>query len=211
MDITSTKVIMYGLRDKATGELIRIVAEPNESYTARDEFKYKLDVLGRDTAELPVFEVDSAEKAAYAMTVETPWYSSTREKPTWAWRRKPDLEVVEITHETTITTVEIEMPVVFEKIHLQERKPRIVLRRYLDFPSENQDTVFKMFVVALPAGETLETLQQKCRNKKVAVGKDSVYVEHAIGVFDLPEEYASYVPNGQSGIGLVTLEHSMHP
>ena len=200
-DLVSTT--MYSLRNKSTGFLAEIYAEENESHSCSGEYRYKLQP-GDKTSTLPPFQVDTADKAALVLVLNTPWYNSNAEQPQWGSFRPADYEVVQVVRTVETTPVVVESPVIFGHPVQQYAKPRNIAERYLGYKLANdfKNDVFQMLVVALPDGETLESLREKCRDRLVLIGKDSQSPERALGAFELPEEYVDLVKGPGVGIFL---------
>lgn len=197
----------YGLRHKKTGILAQISSEENTSHSCGGN-RYTLHP-GCKNVYFPQFEVDSAEAAALIMVLNTPWYNSTAEKPSWGSVKPDDYDIVQIVRTEEMTPISIEKPVVFGRAVEQYRKPRNIAERYLGFKVEGDfiNGTFDMHVLALPDGETLDSLGPRCRNRLVLIGPDSQQPEFCLGAFELPEEYADLV-KGKPGIGIFT--HSRH-
>lgn len=185
---------MYSLRNKSTGFLAELYAEGNDNHSCSGEFGYKLHP-GDKTSTFPPFQVNTADKAALVLVLNTPWYNSNAEQPQWGSIRPEDYEVVQVVRTVETTPVAIESPVVFSQPVQQYAKPRNIAERYLGYKlaSDFKNDVFQMLVVALPEGETVESLRTKCLDRLVLIGKDSQYPERALGAFELPEDYVDLV------------------
>jgi hypothetical protein len=200
-DVTMTTV--YSLRNKSTGFLAELYAEENEGNSCSGEYRYKLQP-GEKRATFPPFQVDTADKAALVMVLNTPWYNSNAEQPQWGSFRPEDYEVVQVVRTVEITPVAIEKPVIFGQPVQQYAKPRMLAERYLGYKlaDDFKSDVFQMLVLALHEDETLESLQSKCRDRLVLIGKDSQIPERALGAFALPEDYVDLVKGPGVGIFL---------
>lgn len=193
----------YGLRHKLTGLLAQISSEENQSHSC-GESRYTLHEGTKDEY-FAEFEVDSPETAVFVLVLNTPWYNSTDQKPSWGSFKPADYEVVEIVRTVETTPVAIEGPVVFPRAIEQYQKPQNIAERYLGYKIEGEfmSGAFCMQVLAIPEGETLVTLKSKCRNRMVLIGADNHFPEFCLGAFELPEEYADLV-KGKPGVGLFT-------
>jgi len=210
MSTTSTTTQGFGLRHKTTGQLAHIYQEDTDGSGYSNEYQYRL--LDADSGyRCKVFEVDSANKAALALVINTAWYNSTEEKPNWGGLDRAEYEVVEIVRVSTVSikTTDVPVPVTFIKVVEQRRTMQKLAERYLghSIPDEHAEHDLKFSVAPLPAGETVASIKEKCTNRPVLIGVGSEYPELCLGAFELPEEYAALFENGD-GVGLILTHFS---
>lgn len=210
MSTTSTTTTGYGLRHKTTGQLAHIYEEDTDGNGYSNEYQYRL--VDSDTGyRCRVFEVDTANKAALVLVINTAWYNSTQEKPGWGGLDLTEYEVVEIVRVSSVSieACNVPVPVTFTKVVEQRRTMRSLAERYLghSIPDEYAGGDLKFTVAPLPAGETVASLKEKCTNRPVIVGAGNEYPEFCVGAFQLPEEYAALFEKGD-GVGVILTRYA---
>jgi hypothetical protein len=208
MDTTVTTG--YGLRHKTTGQLAHIYEEDTDGNGYSNEYQYRL--VDSDTGHrCRVFEVDSANKAALVLVINTAWYNTTEEKPSWGGLDLAEYDVIKIVRMSSVSleVCNVPVPVTFTKVVEQRRTMRSLAERYLghSIPDEYASGDLKFTVAPLPAGETVASLQEKCTNRPVIVGVGNEWPEFCVGAFDLPEEYAALFEKGD-GVGVILTHYA---
>lgn len=205
MSTVTVKSTGYGLRHKTTGHMACLVEEETDGNGYSNEYQYRL-VEGSADASFRQFETETADAAALARIINTPWFNSTKLRPAWGALEMADYEVAEVVRvsSVTITLCDIPTPVTFGKSVEERKTMRKLAERYLGYslPDEYDRKSLSFIVVAAPEGETLETLKMKCTNRPVLLGKGTDYPELCLGVFELAEEYQALFSN-QDGVGLI--------
>jgi hypothetical protein len=206
MQQDKTVNVAYGLREIA-GErrLVRVESQYNgRNATCCGENRYELTFFDG----YPLYRVDSPRKALRALSVNQQWYNSDEEHPSWGMVDPMKLEVVRITEVVELESIPMQRPVVFQDTINTYSKPRFLCARYLNRELPDIQTVWHMRLVHIPEGETLETLQQKCSNYPVFIGKGASFQEYGWGVTPVPEEYLE-LTKGRPAVMLFT--SSNHP
>lgn len=151
----------------------------------------------------PLFEVDTAERAAYVLAVNTPWYNSSTKRPRWGSLSTDDLEVVCLTQTVVVESVAISPPVQFASALESYVKTWRLASRYLGRELPDQDLGgWTLRLVPLPDGESADSLREKCTDRFVLYGEMQT-VEFCWGLCTLPEEYEDLF-TATPGVGIVT-------
>lgn len=205
MGTTSTTTAGFGLRNKLTGQLAHIYEEDTDGAGYSNENQYRL--LDSDSGyRCRVFEVQSANKAALVLVINTAWYNSTEEKPNWGGLDMTEYEVVEIVRVSSVSVepVDVPIPVTFTKVVEQRRTMRKLAERYLGhaITEDLGNGEIKFTVVPLPEGETVASIKEKCTNRPILIGAGNEYPELCLGAFELPDEYAALFEKGD-GVGIL--------
>jgi hypothetical protein len=204
-NMNTTVTTGYGLRHKTTGRLAHIYEEDTEGGGYSNENQYRL--LESDTGyRCKVFEVDSVNKAALVLVINTAWYNSTEEKPGWGGLALAEYEVIKIVRMSSVSleVCDVPVPVTFTKVVEQRRTMLKLAERYLGHAITedigNRD--IKFTVAPLPEGESVASIKEKCTNRPVLIGAGNEYPELCLGAFELPEEYAALFEHGD-GVGII--------
>jgi hypothetical protein len=210
MSTTSTTTTGFGLRHKTTGLLAHIYQEDTDNNGYSNEYQYRL--LESDSGyRCKVFEVDSANKAALVLVINTAWYNSTEEKPSWGGLDLTEYEVVEIVRVSSVSveSCAVPVPVTFTKVVEQRRTMLKLAERYLGhaITEDIGNRELKFTVAPLPEGETVASIKEKCTNRPVLIGAGNEYPELCLGAFELPEEYATLFEKGD-GVGIILTHFS---
>jgi hypothetical protein len=193
----------YGLRHKKTGLLARLAEQEDQT---SEGLSYRL--MAGDVGDVyPEFEVDTPDKAALALVINTPWYNSTPAKPGWDKKlNMAEYEVAQIVRVSSVevTACDVPVPVRFGRDVEHRRTMRRLAERYLGhaIADEHADAELTFIVVRAPEGETVDSLKTKCTNRPVLMGEENDYPELCLGVFTLPLEYADLFKDGR-GVGLI--------
>jgi hypothetical protein len=206
--VTSTG---YSLRNKFTGKLVGIIEEETDGNGYSNEYKYRLYDGDMREGSFMDFQVDSPEKAALVLVINTPWYNSTKIRPSWDGLDMKQYEVVEVKRVSSveITPCNVPTPVEFGK-PVDERKTLLKLaERYLGYsiPEQFREKGLSFVIVAAPEGETLASLKEKCTNMPVLLASSMGYPEMCLGVFELPEDYSDMFQK-ELGVGLILTHFS---
>jgi hypothetical protein len=203
--VTSTG---YGLRHKSTGQMVCVLEEETDGHGFSNEYQYRLVEGGGGS--FTEFQTDTPDKAALVLVVDTPWYNSTKFRPSWGGVDVAEYEVVEVTRVSTvdIKPCDVPIPVTFAR-PLEERKTmRKLAERYLGYSISDEfgEKPLAFLVVLAPEGETVASLKARCTNQPVLMANSSDYPELCLGVFDLPEEYQALATEGL-GVGLILTQY----
>lgn len=191
----------YCLRSKLTGELARL-----------NDFEYIYEagqgachlVAGAPDSPFPPFSVDTAEKAAYALVVNTPVYNSNPERPSWDQLSWDDYEVVKVVTQVDTSPANVAAPFVFANPIDSWISSTDEARQFVDIPADLGRDTIRVLMVNVPKGETLATLQAKCKGQQIVVLGGYALHLHAFGVFELPPDLAERAPN--SAVGIIAME-----
>lgn len=191
--------VAYGLRE-IDGErrLVRVESQDtNSGY--RNDARYKFTF----NPDCPLYKSDEPRQVLGAITVKTEWYNSTEREPCWGAINPRRLEVVRITEVLELESIPMRRPVVFPDEIITYSKPRFLCARYLGRDLPDIDTYWQMRLVLIPAGETLESLQEKCTEYPVYVGEGTSLSYYGWGVMPLLEEYVE-LAQGKPAVLLFT-------
>jgi len=198
---TLTTKTVYCLRHKTTLELARTNHHDDiDPSFGTDNVCFI--VAGSRNCGLPRFEVDTPEKAAYVLAVNTPGFNSTPERPTWMSNSMASYEVVKLVTTVEITPEAVELPVKFRHPIDNWCEPVEALPASVELPANHGLEYVRIYAVGLEDGETLESIRSKCQNKKVILGEQFVYYGHAYDVIELPTPNVRY--EGKPAVGIVT-------
>lgn len=205
MSIVTVTSKGYGLRHKVTGQMACLIEEETDGAGYSNEYQYRL-VEGGGNFSFPEFETDTPEKAALVLVIDTPWFNSTKLRPSWGGLVLAEYEVVEVTRVSTVETkpCNVPIPVTFGRAVEERKTMRSLAERYLGhcIPDEFAEKSLSFIVVPAPEGETVASLKAKCTNQPVLLSTSGDYPELCLGVFELAEEYAVLFPKGL-GVGLI--------
>lgn len=206
MSLVTVKSTGYGLRHKGTGKMARLIEEETDGNGYSNEYKYRLYDGEERGSCFHDFEVEKPEQAALALVIDTPWYNSTKIRPSWDGLDMSEYEVVEVTRISSVETkpCDVPIPVTFARAVEERRTMRSLAERYLGhaIPDEFGEKSLSFVVVSVPEGETVESIKAKCRNQPVLMSTGMGYPELCLGAFDLPEEYVPLFTKGP-GVGLI--------
>jgi hypothetical protein len=206
MQQDKTVSVAYGLREIAgQRRLVRVESQYNgREATCCGENRYELTFLGG----YPLYKVEAPRKALRAITVNPPWHNSDEQSPMWGSVDPVALEVVRINEVVELESIPMQRPVIFIDTIDTYAKPRFLCARYLGRELPDLDTSWQMRLVYIPVGETLETLQQKCTNYPVFIGKGTSMQCYGWGVIPMLEEYVE-LAKGRPAVILFTSNN--HP
>lgn len=194
----------YGLRHKTTMKLARLLQEETDGNGYSNAEQYRL--VDEDDDTFAVFEVDTPEKAALVLVVDTKWYNSTEVRPSWGSLDMADFEVVEIVRVSSvdIQPFSVPTPVQFGRAVEVRKTMRKLAERYLghSIPEKFNEATLSFVVVPLPDGETVESLKVRCTNQPALLNTSMGFPEMCLGVFELPDEYKALFSQGL-GVGLI--------
>ena len=157
----------------------------------------------------PLFRADSARSAQRALVVDTPWFNSNAQTPSWGRMSTAGLEVVQIMEVLEIVPVPLSKPIVFPTTIDSFHKSREVCAAHLRSALPCLDTHWSMRLVYVPDGETLDSLELSCTKATVFFGKDNLTQAYSWGVVPVPDELASSVEPGRDAVMLCV--SSNHP
>lgn len=162
-EITSTSG--YGLREIA-GARRWVSVEYDRRNNPDDDYEsYSLSFFGYN----PLFRVATREEAERVLSHCPDWYRSTVTAPTWGQIDPTTLEVVELEHLPEFKPSRPARPMVFADIVstkcIAHRLCEEMLKRTL-----TPHYSWAIYVVQMPAGESFDTVKQKCEGATIHVG-----------------------------------------
>jgi hypothetical protein len=199
----TTVSVTYGLRSRVTGALARLISDVVDADGTPVPPRYRLAVPHDDAAQL-VYETPTAAQAAFVKAFDTPWETSSLSYPAWGVLDMSEYEVAVVTKETSygIADYKVPEPVTFDRVigqrettyekatlYLKDRIPFEFIRKPLSFG-----------VAPIPAGESFESLQEKCKGRFILVREDAPQL--CVGVTELPAEYRELF-TFEEGVGLI--------
>lgn len=201
MQQEKTVTISYGLREIA-GErrLVGLEFQSTGNATCCGEQDCTLTFAEGATR----YRAATARGAQRTLVVNTDWFNSDAQRPSWGRVDASTLEVVEITEVLEIAGVPLPRPVVFTETLEVFSKSREVCGSYLGRDLPAIDTHWVMRLVYVPADETLDSLTAKCTEATVFLGKKSQSECYAWGVVAVPGELQSEVEPGRLAVLLCT-------
>ena len=186
--------------------LVRVESQNNGS-DARccGENRYEFTFMD----DCPLYKAQSSRKALRALTVNPSWFNSEKELPSWGDVDPSTLEIVRITEVIELESLPTLRPVVFKEIINTYSKTRRLCERYLNRDLPDIATDWQMRLVYIPEGETLETLQKKCSDYPVFVGKGAIMQYYGWGVIPMLEEYAELAEGRPAVILFTSTNHPL--
>jgi hypothetical protein len=196
IQLQTTTRTYYGLRDKHTGQAVRIEKAPTP-YPHASEFRLS------DDPEAPEFEVPSAEALALVLLDNPHSHSSTAESPNWGPFEAEQLQPQKVTVTVQHEDVELAPLAVAHTVHVRDI-PYLVARRYAggDFKPLPDMPRLTAWLVRLSDGQSIESVRADWVGKPVRSAGDHSARRHVYAVAPVPEEYGPDLA-GSSGALLI--------
>lgn len=195
----------YGLRNRFTGGLARLLVETLDNDGNRVPPQYRLGMDHDDEAAM-LFQVDTAEKAALVKSFNTPENMSSKSYPGWGVLDMYRFDVAEITKVTSYSVSEVDQaaPVAFARLIGQCATTQSKAENLLGhaIPDAFIGKPLSLSVAPVPAGETFDSLKEKCTGRFILVTEEDAHIELCVGVSKLPDQYLRLFVLEQ-GVGLI--------
>lgn len=193
----------YGLRNRFTGSLARLITDGFDDEGRPVPTRYRLSVRD-DEEELMLYEAVTPAQAALVKAFNTPWETSSQSYPAWGVLDMSEYEVAEITkvNSWSVTDYKVPRPVTFDRLIGQRPTTIETAALYLGapVPFEFVRKPLSFGLVPIPEGESLESLKEKCTGRFVLVRDD--IPQMCVGVTELPTAYAELF-TVEKGAGLI--------
>ena len=188
--------VTFALRDRNTGQLARLKADPHP----HDRYAPTEYALSSEE-DFPVFALEDAGQLALVLLSNTPDFSSTHRLPSWGeWAEDISaLQSVKLTTQETVEAVALpELPVLGRTLELRTIHARIAKQYHPHdlTPLKDCEPGFVFWLVHLPQAETVESAQ---RWEGMAIySHDRCTKRHAYKVLPVPADYVDVAPAGRA-------------
>lgn len=155
----------FGLREIAGNRRMVHLEYSRTNNQVEDSETFSLSFFGYN----PLFRVTTREAAAKVLQSCPEWFNTSLTAPAWGQIDPTTLEVVELDDMPEFKPVKVPRPVIFADIVSTKCIAHRLCEELLKC-SLPPHYSWAIYVVHVPAGESLETLKQKCEQATVHIG-----------------------------------------